>query len=209
MSTARLYPPTRIRLVPEARIAKPAPPPLLVAPSWRDRMRHPFATSLRITRRDQRQCVVQAPPNWPVVWLSLAFFLAAYGLGGWALANGATLLDPVDTFLVGIVVIALLHVALRYLFAPLGCDQTYLFDKPMDELKVTTRGFFRDRVERYRLRDIVKLHLNRVDDGIYDAHTMLVIFKGGGTLQVPARPGVPKRVAATVDVLEAFLGVAR
>ena len=173
------------------------------------RMRHPFASTVRVARQDARRLVLEAPANWGMVGLAIAFLTAAYTLGLWTLANGAMTLDARDTFLMGIMVLVLLHVALRYLVAPLGGEQTLAFDRTLGQVSLTTRGLFGDQVMRYALRDVVKAHVNRVDDGIYDPGTMLVIFRGGGTLQFPGQPGVPKRVEAACDALSRFLAVPR
>lgn len=176
---------------------------------WLERMRHPLATPIRLVRHDARRLVVEARPNWSLVLLSVAFFVAAYVFGFWALINGTVGASVVDGFLVGVMVLVMLHLAVRYLLAPLGGEQIFAFDKPQGLLTVTTKGMLKDRVDRYRLRDVVKLHVNRVDDGIYDPSTLLVIFKGGGTLQFPAHPGVPARVEALAEALGRFLAVSR
>jgi hypothetical protein len=207
-----LYAPAQKRHRPAATIEPPATanrgrvPPAPAESDWPDRMRHPFATSIRVTHQDARRFVVAALPNWSLVGLSVAFLVAAYALGGYAVVNGAA---GVDAFLMGVMVLVLLHVSVRYLFGPLGGEQTYAFDKGAGTLTVTTKGLWKDQVDRYRLRDVVKLHVNRVDDGIYDPGTLLVIFKGGGTLQFPAHPGVPKRADALAEALARFLAVTR
>ena len=210
-----LYAPPQKRRARAAKIEPSGPAAGGPAPSvpidrpWLERMRHPLATPIRLVRHDGRRLVVEARPNWSLVALSVAFFVGAYLVGGWALINSSAAIQAADVFLLGVMVLVMLHAALRYLLAPLGGEQTYVFDKPAGALVVTTRGLLRDRVDRYRLRDIVKLHVNRVDDGVYDPATLLVIFKGGGTLQFPAHPGVPARVEALAGALGRFLAVAR
>ncbi len=210
-----LYAPPQKRRARAAKIEPPGPatggraPSVPLARPWLERMRHPLATPIRLVRLDGRRFVVEARPNWALIALSGAFFAAAYVFGGWMLINSTRVTSAVDVFLLGTVVLVMLHVALRYLLAPQGGEQTYAFDKHAGLLAVTTKGLLKDRVDRYRLRDIVKLHVNRVDDGIYDPATLLVIFKGGGTLQFPAYPGVPSRVEALADALGRFLEVAR
>lgn len=212
MTPEKLYVPLQTASAPGPRIGSPGSSAAPARPGRAEpfsRMRHPFATSVRIARHDARRLVLEAPANWAMVGLAVAFLTAAYTLGLWTLANGAMTLDPRDTFLMGIWVLLMLHVALRYLVAPLGGEQTYTFDRTLGQLSVTTRGLLGDQVLRYPLREIVKVHVNRVDDGIYDPGTMLVIFRGGGTLQFPAQPGVPARVEAACEALAKFLAVPR
>lgn len=210
-----LYAPPQMRRPGAAKIEPPPPatggraPSVPVERPWLERMRHPLATPIRLVRHDGRRFVFEARPNWSLIGLSGTFFVAAYVFGFWTLINSTMSTPPTDIFLLGITVIVMLHAALRYLLAPLGGEQTYAFDKQAGTLAVTTKGLLKDRVDRYRLRDVVKLHVNRVDDGIYDPATMLVIFKGGGTLQFPVYPAVPARVEALADALGRFLEVSR
>lgn len=210
-----LYAPPQKRRDRAARIEPTGPaaggraPVRQAAPTWFERMRHPFATPIRLVRHDARRFVVEARPNWGLIGLSLAFFVAAYSVGLWTLINSTRTTSPIDLFLLGMAVLVMFHVAVRYLLAPLGTEQTFAFDRKEGTLAVTTKGLRKDRVERYRLREVVKLHVNRVDDGIYDPATLLVIFKGGGTLQFPAHPGVPARIDALADALGRWLVVAR
>ena len=216
MPTHELYPPLQKKPRRAARIEAPreaAPlgrrPVARVEPALPDRMRHPLSTSISVARPAAHRLVVNAEPNWSFTALAVIFFVGAYVVAGSALINGQLLPRAVDHFMVMVMVIVLLHVAFRYLLGPLGADQTYVFDKAEGLLSVTTRGMWRDRVDHYPLGQLVKLHVNRVDDGIYDPSTMLVIFQGGGTLQFPLNPAAPARIDEVCDQLSRFLGVPR
>lgn len=175
------------------------------------RMPHlnPVATPIEILEATTRRFTVAAMPNWGLLALAISFFIGAYAVGGWALYNGVLGVPLIDSIFLYTLVLVMVHFALYYLVMPLGTEQVFSFDKAANRLVVTTRGLLRNRQDAYRLNEVVKLHFNRVDDGIYDKYTMLVVFRGGGTLQFPQHRGDPARVERMVNQVVRFLDVER
>jgi hypothetical protein len=103
----------------------------------------------------------------------------------------------------------LTYVGFYTLFQSLGGEQVLTLDKNRNQLTVTTKGVFKPKVETYRLRDVIKVHHNRVDDGTFDKHAILFIFRGGGAIQFPPKGGQPKTMAILADTVTRFLGVDR
>jgi hypothetical protein len=139
----------------------------------------------------------------------ITFLVAAFLCWCWSLANGLVTLPLLDTCYMWMLDGALTYFGFYTLFLPLGGEQVLTLDKNLNQLTVTTKGLGKPKIDRYKLADVIKVHHNRVDDGTFDKHSILFIFRGGGAIQFPPKGGQPKTMAILADTVTRFLGVDR
>jgi hypothetical protein len=164
---------------------------------------------VRILERKARSLSLESQPDWGLFGCGICFLLLAFLLTFWALANGLTGLPITETCYLLMLDGVLVYLGFYALCLPLGTEQVLTLDRARHTLTLTTRGLRKPKVEVYSLRDVIKVHHNRVDDGTFDKHALLFIFRGGGAIQFPAGGGQPKTVELLVDVVTRFLGVER
>jgi hypothetical protein len=166
-------------------------------------------TPVRLVENRSRALKMVARPDTGILGCGAFFLFLAFTLTCWAIENGLALTPLADSSYLLLLDFVLIYMGVYGLFLPLGTAQELSFDKNMNSVIVKTRRIFGSQIDRYRLSDVIKVHLNLVDDGTFDKHSILLIFRGGGALQFPPGGGQPKTVALLTDVLTKFLGVNR
>ncbi|MDB5097043.1 MAG: hypothetical protein JWM80_1464 [Cyanobacteria bacterium RYN_339] len=168
-----------------------------------------MSNPVRLLERKARRLTMESQLDWEVLGYGVLFLFCAFLSWCWSLANGLVQMPMLDASYMWMLNGVLTYAGFYTLFQPLGGEQVLTLDKNHNTLTVTTRGVLAPKVETYKLRDVIKVHHNRVDDGTFDKHAILFIFRGGGAIQFPPKGGQPKTMAILADTVTRFLGVDR
>lgn len=164
---------------------------------------------VRLIEKKARRLQLEAQLDWELLGYAITFLVLAGCCWCWSLANGLVTEPLIDSCYMWMLNGVLTYLGFYLLFLPLGGEQVLTLDKNLNQLKLTTKGITKPKVASYKLSDVIKVHHNRVDDGTFDKHAILFIFRGGGAIQFPPRGGQPKTMAILADTVTRFLGVDR
>jgi hypothetical protein len=168
-----------------------------------------MSTPVRLLERKARRLQMEAQLDWELMGYGLTLLGFAFVSWCWSLANGLVMMPLLDSCYMWMLNGVLTYAGFYTLCLPLGGEQVLTLDKNHNQLVVTTKGVLAPKVEKYKLSDVIKVHHNRVDDGTFDKHAILFIFRGGGAIQFPPKGGQPKTMAILADTVTRFLGVDR
>lgn len=166
-------------------------------------------TPVRLIERKHRRMVMESSLDRGIIGCGLVFLGLAVALTTWALASDGVHLPLIDTCYTWLLDFALAYLGLYCLGLPAGSVQTLTLDKNLNSVTVKTRRLTGLSIDRYRLDEVIKVHHNRVDDGTFDKHAILLIFRGGGAIQFPPGGGQPTTMTILAESVTQFLGVVR
>lgn len=163
-----------------------------------------------VTWKDSpRGLVLEARPGSGLLALgALGLGLALFALAI-ALRRHATGAPLVEIAPWGVACGLAAHQGLSLLGRALGLMQRLVLDRLLGELRLESLDPRRQASAVYPLGQLLKLHLNKVDDGTFDPDTLLLIFRGGGAIQFPPAPGRPKELEGMAARVGRFLGIPR
>lgn len=153
--------------------------------------------------------VLESRPGTGRLVLAALLFVVAFACLGTALRQhvGGTPLVQVTPYAIGAILAG--QQALAALGRALALMQRLTFDRGLGELRLESLDPRRNASANYPLPQLLKVHLNRVDDGTFDPDTLLFIFRGGGAIQFPPAPGRAKELEGIAARLGRYLGIPR